>query len=64
VLDRQLSRLITNATRRARGDDPLPWAIVAAVAYLLRRSLRHEERVESVRIKEGGEVTIALHERD
>jgi hypothetical protein len=64
VLDRQLTRLINESSRRARGDNPLPWVIIGVAAYFMRTSLRHEERVERVTIREGHEVTVALRDRD
>ena len=64
MIDRQLTKLIDESVRRANGPNPVPWVIVGVAAALLRRSLREGPEVQSVKIREGSEVTIALRGRD
>jgi hypothetical protein len=64
VLDRGLTRLINESTKRTSGPEPLPWAIIGVAAYLLRRSLRQTPEVQRFTVRSGDDLTISLRDPD
>jgi hypothetical protein len=64
MFDRGLTRLIKSSSQRTANGEGWPWAVIGLVAYLLRRSLRHEEPSQSLRVTPGDELTISIREPD
>jgi len=62
MLERGLTRLIKTATQRTARGEAWPWAAILVVAYLMRRSLRGEEPVRSIRVRPGHEVTVSVQD--
>jgi hypothetical protein len=64
MLDRGLTKLIKTATQRTANGEGWPWAAILVLAYLMRRSLRHEEPTRSIRVTPGHEVTVSVRDPD
>ena|GEM_PF-5826165 len=64
MLERQLTRLISKAVRRAAAERSILWGAIGVAAYAMRRSLRSDGEFKSVRVRRGHEVTIAVRDQD
>jgi hypothetical protein len=62
MFDRGLTKLIKTSTQRTANGEGWPWAAIGIVAYLLRRSLRYEEPVQSFKVTSGHEVTVSVRD--
>lgn len=63
MLERQLSRLLRVALRRAAGERSVPWAIIVVGAYLLRHALREDEPMKRINVRPGDDVAISVHKQ-
>lgn len=63
MLERQLSRLLRVALRRAAGERSVPWAIILVGGYLLRRALREDEPVKQVKVRRGDDLNVSVREQ-
>lgn len=62
MIERQLTRLITKAVRRSRGDGSWLWIAIGVIAWLLRRMWRETDTPERVKVSRGHSVTISVHD--
>lgn len=63
MLERQLSRLLRVALRRAAGTRSVPWALLGVGAFVLRRALRAgKDETARVRVRMGETVTVSVRE--
>lgn len=63
MLERQLSRMLRHAFRRAAGERSLSWAAIGLAALVLRRALRDDDdTVARVKVRRGRSLTVSVRE--
>jgi hypothetical protein len=64
VLERQLSKLVRQALRRAGTERTLVWGAIGIAAYVLRRELRVGDETRTIKVKRGQGLSIGVAGED